>query len=143
MSIKIQLTENMKQAMRDKDRLKLDVIRFLLAEIKNNEIDRGELSDEQIFQLISKQIKQIKEVVADYQKVGNTEVAENEQKKVAILEAYLPAQMSEAEILAIIAQAKIDLPDANMGQLIGAVKQKVGALADGGTIAELIKKQSA
>lgn len=139
MSIKLKLTEDMKQAMRDRDRLKLDTIRFLLAEIKNTEIDQGELSDDSILQLISRQIKQIKETLADYEKAGNTEVVTEEEAKVAVLEDYLPAQLSDEELKTVIDEVKSSMPDANVGQIIGAVKAKAGASADGGRIASLVR----
>lgn len=139
MSIKSQLTEDMKQAMRDHDRVKLDTIRFLISEIKNTEIDHGELSDDAILQLIGRQIKQIKEALVDYEKAGNTEVVATEQTKISVLESYLPSQLSDEELSAIISEVKSEMPDANIGQIIGAVKSKVGAKADGGRIANLVR----
>lgn len=139
MPIKTKLTEDMKQAMRDRDRLKLDVIRFLLSEIKNTEIDQGELSDDAILQLIGRQIKQIRETLSDYEKAGNSEVIEQEKAKISVLEDYLPSQLNDDELQKIINQIKADQPDANIGQIIGAVKARVGAQADGGRIASLVR----
>lgn len=139
MPIKTQLIEDMKQAMRDHDRTKLETVRFLLAEIKNQEIDRGELTEEDVLQLIGKQVKQIKEAIGGYQQTGNTEAVAEEELKISTLESYLPKQLSDEELKAIVDEIRSSQPDANVGQIIGAVKAKVGAQADGGRIASLVR----
>lgn len=143
MAIKTQLTEDMKQAMRDKNRTRLDAVRYLISEIKNTEIDQGELSDEQVFQLIGKQVKQIKETIADYQKAGRDEIVAQEEEKVAVLEAYLPKQLSDEELTTIVTEVVAQMDDPQMGQVIGAVKSRVGAQADGGRIAAVVRQQLA
>lgn len=136
---KAQLLEDMKQAMRDRATVKLQTIRFLLSEIKNVEIDEGELSDEQIDKIIARQIKQMQEALGDLEKSGRTELVAEEQSKIAVLEAYLPQKLSEAELDTIIDQTIQASDHPQMGQIIGQVMQQVGTRADGSTVASRVR----
>jgi len=141
MSLKLQITEDMKQAMRDRDSQKLGAIRFLLSEIKNFEIDNGEQDDAGIQNLISKQIKQMKDAISDFQKGDRADLVEAEEQKIVVIAKYLPKQLSDEEIQLIITKVVQDMGEnANMGQVIGAVKSQVGNSADGGKIASLVKQ---
>ncbi len=141
MQIKQQLMEDMKQAMRDRDALRLSALRFLLAEIKNREIDDGELDEAKITGIISKQVKQIKEVLEDYQKTGKSDQLAEEHQKIAVLEQYLPKQMDAAEVEAIVDQVVAATEPKAMGPIIAAVRQKTAGLADGALIAQLVKQK--
>lgn len=141
MSFQQRLTEDMKQAMRARDAKKLEVIRFLMAEIKNTQIDKGDLTDEDVIQIIMRQVKQLNEAIADYTKAGRDELVEQEQSKIEILKEYLPAQMSDQELDQAIDEVMSQDSDLNMGQVIGAVKQKVGSAADGSRIAARVKNK--
>jgi uncharacterized protein YqeY len=140
MSLKQQLTDQMKQAMKDRNSLKLNTIRFLLSEIKNAEIDQGELDDTGMQKVVAKQIKSIKDAVEDFKKAGRTEVIEEEMKKVAILEEFLPPQMSDEDLLKLANQVKEETGLTEMGRLIGAVKAKAGDQADGKRVADAVKQ---
>lgn len=140
MSLKQQLTEEMKQAMRDRNSLKLNTIRFLLSEIKNVEIDDGEQDDAGVQRIVMRQIKSIKDAVEDFKKAGRTEIVDEEMQKVTVLEAFLPAQLSDEELLKIAGEVKAATGIDQMGQLIGAVKAKVGDAADGKRVADAVKQ---
>jgi uncharacterized protein YqeY len=141
MDIKSQLTEDMKQAMRDKDTDKLGTIRFLLSEIKNVEIDEGVQDDAGVQKIISRQIKQIRDARSDFERAGRTDLVEQEDAKLAVLEAYLPAQLSDNELEALVDEAIAESVDKNMGKIIGAVMQKAAGQADGGRVAAAVRNK--
>ena len=141
MSLKLQITEDMKQAMRDRDADRLGAIRFLLSELKNFEIDNGEQNDEGIQKLISRQIKQMKDAIGDFQKGDRADLVEAEEKKIAVIAKYLPTQLSDEDLQAVITKVVAQMgANANLGQVIGAVKSQVGNSADGGRVASLVKQ---
>lgn len=139
MPLKAQLMEDMKAAMRAHDSVKLNTIRFLNADIKNTEIDNGELDDAGVIKVIQKQVKQMRDAMADYEKGGRQDLVEEEQAKVDILETYLPKQMSDDELNAVIDKVMAEQPGQNMGVLIGQVMKQVQGQADGGRVSGLIK----
>lgn len=141
MPIKQQLTEDMKTAMKARDMQKLGAIRFLLSEIKNIEIDKGELSDEELQNVISKQVKQMKDTIAEYEKAGRTDMIADEEAKIAVYEAYLPEAMSDEELENIVDAVIAETDNPNMGSVIGAVRAKTAGRADGGAIAALVKQK--
>lgn len=141
MDIKSQLTEDMKQAMRDKDTDKLGTIRFLLSEIKNVEIDEGVQDDAGVQKIISRQIKQIRDARTEFERAGRTDLVEQEDAKLAVLEAYLPAQLSDNELEALVDEAIAESVDKNMGKIIGAVMQKAAGQADGGRVAAAVRNK--
>jgi uncharacterized protein len=140
MSLKLQLTEDMKQAMRDRASLKLNTIRFLLSEIKNAELDSGDLDDAAAQKIAAKQIKSMKDAIEEYKKGDRNDLVSEEEEKIAVLEAYLPKQMSDEELMKAVEEVKASSGITEMGPLIGAVKQKVGNQADGGRVAAMIKQ---
>ena len=140
MTIKQQLTEDMKQAMRDKNTVTLGAIRFLMADIKNFEIDHGEQDDQSVIKIIAKQIKQMKDAMTDYEKGGRTDLVEAEQAKIDVIAKYLPVQMSDEELTALITDALAATPDKNMGKIIGQVMGKAQGKADGGRVSALVKQ---
>jgi uncharacterized protein YqeY len=135
------LMQDMKDAMKARDTIKLGTIRFLMAQIKNVEIDNGPQSDDQMQDIVRKQVKQMKEAVADYERGGRTDLVEEENKKIAILQAYLPQMMSSEELSAIVEKVIAENPGIQMGQAIGAVKQATQGKADGSEIAALVKQK--
>lgn len=140
MPLKAQLTEDMKNAMRAKETVKLGVIRFLLADIRNFEIDNGEQDDAGVEKLIAKQVKQMKDAIAEFEKGGRPDLVEEEQAKVAILETYLPQQLSDEELKAIVDRVVAAAGSTNMGQVIGMVMKEVAGRADGGRVSALVKQ---
>ncbi len=141
MTLKEQLTEDMKNAMRARDSVKLNVIRFLQADIKNFEIDNGEQDDAGVQKIIAKQIKQMKDAMTDYAKGGRQDLIDDEQQKVVILETYLPQQMSDEELKKIVAEVLAESGATAVGPVIGQVMKRVSGLADSGRVAVMVKEQ--
>ncbi|MBO5658169.1 MAG: GatB/YqeY domain-containing protein [Duodenibacillus sp.] len=143
MSIKEQLTADMKTAMRAKDMARLSAIRLLLAAIKQREVDdKVEATDELVTSVIGKLVKQRRDSVVQYQNANRPELAEKEQFEIDVLSVYLPQQMSEDEIKAVIAQAVADAGVtgmAAMGKVMGAVKAKCAGRADMSKVSALVK----
>lgn len=138
MTLKQQLTEDMKTAMKGHDTVSLNAIRFLQAEVRNVEIDHGEQDDAGVQKIIARQIKQMRDAISDYQKGGRTDLVEQEEAKIAVLERYLPKQLTDDELRVIIQQVKADNPSANQGQLIGLVLKQTAGRADGNRVSQLL-----
>jgi len=140
MSLQDQLFEEMKQAMKAHDQLKLDVIRLLRAKIKNVEIDRGEQDDAGVQKIVQQMIKQWKDAIIDYKKGNRDDLVQEAEAKVKLLTVYLPAQLSDDELKQIIEEVKTTTGLDQVGPLIGQVKQKVGNQADGRRVAQLVNQ---
>lgn len=143
MSLKAQITEDMKTAMRAKDTAKLGVIRLILAAIKQREVDeRIEMDDAAVIAAIEKMLKQRRDSIAAFESASRHDLADQEKFEVTVLQTYLPAQMSEEEINAIIAKVVADTGAAgakDMGKVVGAVKPLVAGKADMAKVSGLIK----
>lgn len=147
MSLKSQIDNDVKAALLGGDRFRADVLRGLKAVILNEEVAKGKrdegLDDATIEQLIAKEVKKRLDSVQQYTDANRPELAEAEQNEAVVLEAYLPEQLSEDEIKKAvdetIAALGVSGPQA-MGQVIGAVKGKLGNTADGATVARLVKE---
>jgi uncharacterized protein YqeY len=143
MSLKQQLTEDMKTAMRGGDKDRLGVIRLILAAIKQREVDeRIELDDTQVLAVLEKMLKQRKDSVSQYSAAGRDDLANVERAEMAVIEAYLPAKLSEAEIDALIEAAVAETGASSardMGKVVGVVKGKVAGRADMGEVSARIK----
>lgn len=143
MTLKEQITEDMKSAMRAKEAERLGTIRLLLAAIKQREVDeRITVDDAGIIAIIEKLIKQLKDSIEQFQKAGRTDLVDQESKELGILQAYMPAQLSEAEVQAAIQKAIADLGASgpqDMGKVIGALKAQLAGKADMGTVSGLVK----
>ncbi len=139
MPLKVQLMEDMKTAMRARDSISLNAIRYLLSQIKNVEIDSGEQDDAGIQQIIRKQIKQMRDALVDFEKAGRADIIAEENEKIALFEKYLPTQLSDADLAAIVTAARSEHPELPLGQLIGVVKEKVAGQADGSRVANAVK----
>ncbi len=147
MALKSQIDNDVKAALLGGDRFRADVLRGIKAVILNEEVAKGKrdegLDDATIEQLIAKEVKKRFDSVTQYSAAGRPELAEAEQAEAKVLEAYLPEQLSEDEITQtvneIIATLGVSGPQA-MGQVIGAVKAKLGSSADGATVARLVKE---
>jgi len=148
MSVKQQIDQDLKTAMLAGDKTLTTTLRGLKSAILNVEIEQGKrdsgLSDDESISVLSKEAKKRQESVDLYKQGGNQEKADAELQEKTVIEKYLPEQISEEEIVKLIDQVISDT-GANsmqqMGQVIGQVKQKVGASADGGTIARLVKEK--
>ena len=143
MTLREQITEDMKSAMRAKEAERLGTIRLLLAAIKQREVDeRITVDDAGIIAIIEKLIKQRKDSIEQFQKAGRTDLVDQESKELGILQAYMPAQLSEAEVQAAIQKVIADLGASgpqDMGKVIGALKAQLAGKADMGTVSGLVK----
>jgi hypothetical protein len=136
--------DDLKSAMRNKEKRRKDTITMLRAAIKQREVDeRIELADDEILALVGKQVKQKRESIKDFQKAERVDLVEQAQEEIEILMAYLPEQLTEEEIDALVQEA-IDQTGAtsmrDMGRIMGIVMPKVKGKADGSLISQSAKK---
>ena len=141
MNLKTQLIEDMKQAMRSKNTVKLGVVRFLRSEIRNFEIDNGEQDDKGVLKIVASQAKKIKDAIGEFKAAGRDDLVSAEEEKLIILEAYLPAQMSDEELEEVVSKVMFESDEQNMGKLIGAVVKVVDGKADGGRISAVVRQK--
>lgn len=144
MSLKDQITEDMKTAMRAKDAPRLLTIRGLLAAMKQREVDeRITLDDAAVVAIVDKLIKQRKDSIAQFTTAGRTDLVEKESAELAVLEGYLPQRMSAAEIEAEVAKLVAELGAAgpgDMGKVMGAVKTRLAGKADMALVSAAVKQ---
>ena len=143
MSLKDQITEDMKTAMRAKDADRLSTIRMLLAAIKQREVDeRIVLDDAAVVAIVDKTIKQRKDSIAAFQAAGRTDLVDKESAELLVLQAYLPARLSSdevnTEVSAIVASLGATGPG-DMGRVMAAVKAQLAGKADMGAISAAVK----
>jgi hypothetical protein len=145
MALKERITEDMKTAMRAGEKARLSTIRLALAAIKQREVDeRISLDDGQVLAVLDKMIKQRREAITQFQSGGRVDLVDKESAEILVLQGYLPAQLSDAEIDALIAEAIAASGAASikdMGKVMGAVKQKVQGRADMGAVSARIKQK--
>lgn len=145
MSLKSQIVDDMKAAMRARDKFRLGTIRMLQAEIKQREVDsRSELDDAAVTAVVTKLLKQRRDAEQQFRDAGRDDLAEKEQAEAAVLAEYQPKQMTEAELTALIDQAIADSGAAgmkDMGKVMGLVKSKAEGKADMGMVSKLVKSQ--
>jgi uncharacterized protein YqeY len=143
MSLKDQITEDMKTAMRAKETDRLSTIRLLLAAIKQREVDeRITLDDAAIVGVVDKLIKQRKDSIVAFEAGGRADLANKESAELAVLQAYLPARMGADEVAAAIARIVTETGaagPADMGKVMGVVKPKLAGRADMGKVSGLVK----
>jgi uncharacterized protein len=143
MTLKAQISEDMKNAMRAKDSERLGTIRLLQAAIKQREVDeRIELTDADVISVIEKMLKQRRDSITAYESANRIDLADIEKAEVVVLQAYLPKQMTEEEIAALLEQVVADTDAAgmkDMGKVMAAIKPLVAGKADMGKISGLIK----
>ena len=143
MSLKAQLTDDMKTAMKSGDKERLGVIRLVNAAIKQREVDeRIQLDDAQVLSVLEKMLKQRRDSVSQFQAAGRTDLADKETFEIGVIQSYMPAQLSAAEvdaiIVATIAEAGATGPK-DMGKVMGLVRPKVAGKTDMGKLSEMIK----
>lgn len=143
MSLKEQITEDMKTAMRAKDSERLATIRLLLAALKQKEVDeRIELDDTMVVAIVDKMVKQRKDSIAAFTTGGRIDLADKEAAEIKVLEVYLPQRMSAEEVTAavqaIVAQLGAKGPG-DMGKVMGAVKTQLAGKADMGQVSAAVK----
>jgi hypothetical protein len=142
-TLKERITEDMKAAMRAAEKERLGTIRMLQAAIKQREVDeRIVLDDGQVLSVIEKMIKQRKESIAQFEQGGRADLAAREQAEIELLQAYLPAQLSDAEVDALIKDAIASTGAASvkdMGKVMAVVKAKAAGRTDMGAVSARIK----
>jgi uncharacterized protein YqeY len=143
MTLKERITEDMKTAMRAGEKDRLGTVRLILAAIKQREVDeRIVLDDTQVLAVLEKMAKQRKESITQFEAGGRADLVAKEQAELVLVQAYLPAQMSDAELDAIIAEAMAATGAASikdMGKVMGVVKGKAAGRADMGAVGARIK----
>ncbi len=146
MSVSVKLKDDMKQAMRDREagKFRLSVIRMVLASIKNLEIERKKtLSDEDVLDVLAKEVKLRRDAAVDFKKGNRQDLVDNLEKEIAILMDYLPAQLSEEELRAIIAEAVIvtqATQQKDMGKVMAVLLPQVKGRADGKMVSTIVKE---
>ncbi len=143
-SIKEQILQDLKTAMKEKDVQKRDALRLLSSAFKQIEVDeRKELSDEDVIKIIQKQLKQRNDSIEQYQKAGRDDLAQKEQLEIDYYRVYLPAQLSdeelEAAVLAIIEKTGASSMK-DMGKVMGAATKELAGKAEGKRVSACVKK---
>lgn len=144
MSLLTRLNEDMKQAMRSKDKETLQVIRMLKAAVQNEQIKTGqELSADDELTVLSREMKQRRDSLAEFEKADRTDLADKVKKEIVIVETYMPAQLSEAEIRSIVSDAIAKTGAASpkeFGKVMGVVMPQVKGKADGNQVNAIVKE---
>ncbi len=144
-ALKQRITDDMKAAMKGGDKARLGVIRLILAALKQIEVDeRIELDDARVLAILDKMVKQRRDSIAQYESAGRTELAEQEKFEIGIIQDYLPQQLSEEEIAALIDEALATTGASSMkdmGKLMGWLKPKLQGRADMGAVSASIKQK--
>jgi len=147
MSLKQQLTEDMKAAMKSGDRTRLDVIRLINAAIKQREVDeRIMLDDAAVLAVLEKMLKQRRDSITQFEAAARNDLADKEKFEVGVIQHYLPAQLSTEEVNAAIAAAIAEsgaTSAKDMGKVMGLVKPKVAGRTDMGKLSERVKAKLA
>ena len=145
MSLKAQLTDDMKTAMKSGEKDRLGVIRLVLAAIKQKEVDeRIEMTDPLVLAVLEKMVKQRKDSISQYEAAAREDLAAIERYELGIIDAYLPAKLDEAAILAEIDKAITATgaaSAADIGKLMGVLKPALAGQADMGLVSKLVKQK--
>jgi len=144
MALMDQLNEDMKAAMKNKDKFKLSVIRMIRSAIKYAEIEsKTALSDEQVLEVLTREAKQRRESLQEYEKAGRDDLVEKVKTELEIIQSYLPEQLSEEELRKVIQDVIREVGAAgkkDMGKVMGTVMPKVKGRADGKIINQIVQE---
>ena len=147
MSLKARINDDLKAAMRTGDARRRDALRLLLAAVKQREVDeRKELGDADVVGVIERMIKQRRESIAQFEKGGRQDLAQNERYESELLQGYMPQALSDAEVAAAVAEAISAVgakSSADMGTVMGLLKGKLAGKADMGKVSALVKSKLA
>jgi uncharacterized protein YqeY len=147
MSLKDRITDDMKAAMRAKDAQRLGAIRFLQAAIKQKEVDERVVADDAaVLAIIDKLIKQRRDSIAQFEQAGRTDLADKEKSELALLQGYLPQQLTDAELEAAVQAALAESGasgPAAMGKVMAVLKPRIAGRADIGKASALVKQKLA
>ena len=145
MSLKEKLQEDLKSSMKNKDTIRKSVITLVRAAIKQIEVDqRVELDDVAVMDIISKQLKQRNDSLAEFEKAGREDLIEETKSEIQVLKEYLPQQLSEEELEKIVIETIAEVGATSMkdmGKIMAIIKPKTAGRADGRKINELVKKK--
>ena len=145
MALREQLNEDIKAAMKAREQDRLGALRLMLSAVKQREVDeRITLDDAGVIGVVEKMIKQRRESIAQYEKAARQDLADREKAEIAVLEAYLPKQLSQAEVDAVVAEAIAATgakSAADMGKVMGVVKPKLAGRADMGAVSAMVRRQ--
>jgi uncharacterized protein YqeY len=143
--LKQHIQDDVKAAMRSKDKARLGTLRLITAAIKQREVDeRIELDDTQVVEILDKMVKQRRDSISQYEQAGRSELAQQESAEIAVIQEYLPTALSEAEILDLIAQAIQTTGAAgmqDMGKIMGQLKPQMQGRADMAQVSKLVKQK--
>ncbi|GGC92101.1 hypothetical protein GCM10007216_23560 [Thalassobacillus devorans] len=145
MSLVERLNQDMKQAMRNKEKEKLTVIRMVKASLQNEAIKlgRGELSEEEELTVLSREVKQRKDSLHEFQEAGREDLVEKLNREIEILQAYMPKQLSEEELEQVVQETIAEVGASSkkdMGKVMSAIMPKVKGKADGSQVNKLVLK---
>jgi len=147
MALREQLNDDIKDAMRARDSERLNALRLLSAAAKQREVDeRITLDDAALIAIVEKEIKKRRESIAQYEKGQRQDLADKEKFEISVIEAYLPQQLSPAEVDAIVAEALAATgakSPADMGKVMGVLKPKLAGKADMGKVSAMVKAKLA
>jgi len=146
-TLKTRIQDDVKDAMRSKDKDRLGTLRLITAAIKQKEVDeRIDMDDAAVINVLEKMVKQRKDSISQYSQAGRDDLAAKEQTELDLIQTYLPEQMSEAEIEAVVSQAVSDTGAAgmkDMGKLMAAIKPQIAGKADMGLVSKIVKAKLA
>ena len=147
MSLREQLSDEMKTAMKARDELRLSVIRMIRSSVKNKDIElKRELNDQEIVDVLASLVKQRRESIRLFGEAGRTDLVEKEEKELLILLHFLPQQLSREEVIALVEQAIAEcgaLSAKDMGRVMKALVPHVAGRADGKMVSDLVKEKLA
>jgi uncharacterized protein len=144
MSLLERLNNDMKQAMKNKEKDKLTVIRMVKAALQNEEIKLGKLSDDQELTVLTRELKQRKDSLQEFDSAGREDLVHKIQTEIKNLEVYMPEQLNEEEVVEIVKQTIAEVnasSKADMGKVMGAIMPKVKGKADGTLVNKIVQQQ--
>ncbi|OGE16831.1 glutamyl-tRNA amidotransferase [Candidatus Daviesbacteria bacterium RIFCSPHIGHO2_01_FULL_36_37] len=145
MSMETKIKEDLKQAQLNRDEIRLSTLRLLLSEINNSKIQKGsDLTDDEITSVVQKEAKKRRESVESFKKGGREDLAQKEESELKILEAYMPAGLSNEELTKLVEDSINELGAnslADMGKVMSSVMAKVAGRADGSIVSSLVKEK--
>ncbi len=144
MALNEKLNEDMKAAMKAKDKFKLSVLRMIRSEIKNEEINKkGQLDDEEIIEVLSRELKKRREALEEYKKAGREDIVQDLDKEINILLSYMPEQLDEAEIERLAKEAVEETgaeTKKDIGKVMGVLMPRLKGKADGKLVNKIVQK---
>ncbi|PIS07626.1 hypothetical protein COT78_02920 [Candidatus Berkelbacteria bacterium CG10_big_fil_rev_8_21_14_0_10_43_13] len=144
MSLKSQIESDFLTAYKNRDDLKVSILRMMKSAIKNAEISaKADLSDDEIVKILRREAKQREEAIVEFEKGGRSDLTEGNRKEIAVIDEYLPAQIDSDQIQKVIDETVLEINPsgpADFGRVIGAVMKKLAGQADGNTVSTLVKK---